>query len=53
MPKKGQGNETEIFVKLRGYADAAYAIHCDERGQGKSQYCECFELIEVGHEESE
>jgi len=51
--KKGQGNETEIFVKLRGYADAAYAIHCDERGQGKSQYCECFELIEVGQGESE
>jgi hypothetical protein len=25
--KKGQANETEIFVKLRGYADAAYAIH--------------------------
>jgi hypothetical protein len=33
------------MVKLRGYADAAFAIHCEHKGSGKSQYTECFDLI--------
>ena len=50
--KQGEGQQSKIIVKLRGYADAAYAIHCDRMGQGKSQYCECFDLVEVGKEDN-
>jgi hypothetical protein len=50
--KQGEGQQSKLIVKLRGYADAAHAIHCDKMGQGKSQYGECFDLVEVGNEEN-
>jgi hypothetical protein len=43
-----RSDHSHILVKLRGYADAAYAIHCEEAGTGKSQYTECFDLVEDG-----
>lgn len=48
-----RSNEAQIMVKLRGYADAAYAIHCEHAGSGKSQYTECFDLVEDDDENLE
>jgi hypothetical protein len=39
-------DQAQTLVKLRGYADAAFAVHCEENGSGKSQYTECFDLVE-------
>jgi len=50
-PSKSE--QSNILIKLRGYADAAYAIHCEANGSGKSQYTECFDLIEDGTEDEE
>jgi len=40
-----RSNQANTIIKLRGYADAAFAVHCEENGSGKSQYTECFDLI--------
>ena len=39
-------DQAQTLMKLRGYADAAFAVNCEENGSGKSQYTECFDLVE-------
>ena len=40
-------------IFLSNYVAMPYAIHCEANGSGKSQYTECFDLIEDGTEDEE